>query len=319
MSEWIIPGPIHWNRFHPPDEVSPRLAGMIQNARCQDHHRIGLLGLPFDGAIPTRPGARFGPETIRQGLTRLSADDGRSDLTHLDVGDYGDVRCLSGNTVATHDRVYQAARTLCQAVELPVFLGGDHSLTFPCFRAVAERHHPLGLITFDAHHDVRTSTADEISSGTPFRRCLELGASSLKGGNLVQIGLRPFANSRAYADYCREQGVTCYTIEDVEKQGMERVARSAVDLAGRGTDGIYLSIDIDVVDAAFAPGASATAPGGLTAREILQGVAVIGTLAGLVGCDLMEVSPPLDEGGRTGHLAASLLATLLAASCPKAT
>lgn len=312
MSEFIVPGPIHWERGDPTDPAFPRFAAAVKNAVPGKTHQIGLLGLPFDGAIPSRPGARFGPEAIRQGLLRLAADDGRRALTTLDIGDYGDVTCVQGNVVATHERCYEAARVIAAAARFPVFLGGDHSLTYPCFRAVAERSHPLGLITFDAHHDVRTYTPEQISSGTPFRRCLELGEGYLRGANLVQIGLRPFANSRTYADYCRAQGMTCLTVQDVDAQGIGESARSAARIAGNGTAGVYLSIDIDVVDAAFAPGASATAPGGLTAREILTGVATVAEHASLVAVDIMEVSPPLDQGGRSSDLAALILATLLA-------
>lgn len=311
MSEHLLPGPVNWERVGRDDSV-PRLAAQIRHATLGTAHQVGLLGLPFDGAIPTRPGARFAPEAIRRSLLRLAADDGERALTQVDIGDYGDVACLSGNVAATHDRCYELARAVASAAAFPVFLGGDHSLTFPCFRAVAERARPLGLITFDAHHDVRAYSAEQISSGTPFRRCLELGADHLRGQNLVQLGLRPFSNSRAYAEYCRSMGVTCLSVRDVEGRGAVEAARAAVEIAAAGTAGIYLSVDIDVVDAAFAPGASATAPGGLTAREILCGVATVARHANLVAMDVMEVSPPLDEGDRTSHLAALLIATVLA-------
>ncbi len=311
MSEHLLPGPVNWERGGA-DASFPRLAAQIHNTTLAKSHQVGLLGLPFDGAIPTRPGARFAPEAIRRSLLRLAADDGERALAPVDIGDYGDVVCLSGNVAATHERCYELARAVASAAAFPVFLGGDHSLTFPCFRAVAERARPLGLITFDAHHDVRTYSAEQITSGTPFRRCLELGADTVRGANLVQLGLRPFSNSRAYAEYCRGQGVTCLSVRDIETRGVVEAARMAVEIAAAGTAGIYLSVDIDVVDAAFAPGASATAPGGLTAREILAGVATVARHANLVAMDVMEVSPPLDEGDRTSHLAALLIATVLA-------
>ena len=312
MSELIVPGPLDWDRFTDLDPAFPRLASRIRNAEPGTRHPMGLLGLPFDGAIPTRQGARYGPEAIRQALLRLAADDGRHALTALEIGDYGDVSCVQGNVPATHERGYEAARQIVGSTDLPVFLGGDHSLTYPCFRAVAEGTRPLGLITFDAHHDVRTYTPEHISSGTPFRRCLELGDAYLRGATVVQIGLRPFANSRTYADYCREKGITCFTVQDVEEMGIREIAARAAQIAGDGTAGVYLSIDIDAVDAAFAPGASATGPGGLTAREILAGVEAIVARVRLVAADLMEVSPPLDQGARTSNLAAMILATILA-------
>ncbi len=312
MSKWIVPGPVNWERFRLMDQTFPRLASVIQNTVPGKAHQVGLLGLPFDGAIQSRPGARLGPEAIRQGFLRLAADDGREALTTLDIGDYGDVTCLQGNVHGTHERCFDAARTVAASARFPIFLGGDHSLTYPCFRAAAERKHPLGLITFDAHHDVRMYTPEQISSGTPFRRCLELGDAYLRGANLVQIGLRPFANSRVYAEFCREQGITYWSVQDVEEKGMLEIAHSAAKIAGTSTEGVYLSIDIDVVDAAFAPGASATAPGGLTTREILTGVATLAEHVPLVAADIMEVSPPLDQGNRTSDLAALILATLLA-------
>ena len=316
MSDWVVPGPINWERFARTDPSFPRLASVVKNAKSGETHQFGLLGMPFDGAIPTRPGARHGPEAIRHDLSRLAADDGRQALAQLDLGDYGDVACIQGNVGVTHERCYEAARELARAVRFRIFLGGDHSLTFPCFRGVAELVRPLGLITFDAHHDVRHYTSDDISSGTPFRRCLELGDAYLRASNLVQVGIRPFANSREYADYCHRQGVTCLSIRDIEEKGIVEAATLAAQVAAVRTAGVYLSIDIDVVDAAFAPGASATAPGGLTSRELLTAVSTIAERTPIVAMDVMEVSPPLDESGRTAHLAALVLATVLAAQTP---
>ena len=307
----VVHGPIDWRRY--PADVEHRSFGnQISSAALDDRHDVGLLGMPSDVAIPTRPGARFGPEAIRKSLARLSADDGTRALD-LDIADYGDVSPTTGNVEQTQQRCYLVAGRVVEVAALPIFIGGDHSLTYPCFRAVAEARGPLGLITFDAHHDVRTYSSASITSGTPFRRCLELGGNALRGSNLVQIGIREFCNSRAYAQYCRREGVHWFSIDAIESHGIREVAARAVELASVGTQGVYLSLDIDVVDAAFAPGASAASSGGLSAREILAGVAVVAQEAKLVAVDLMEVSPPLDEGTRTSDLAARLIARILAA------
>lgn len=270
-----------------------------------------VVGLPYDGGIPTRPGARFGPKAIRDALAAFSAYDGERDV--VPVADLGDLALPTMNGGDAHARVEQAARELFAAGARPVFLGGDHGCTGSVIRGLAAARPglKLGLITLDAHLDVREYPDEaSLSSGTPFRRALETAV--LEGARVAMVGIRRFANSRYYLDWAREQGIHLVTADEVAATGAASAAKAALDAATRGADALYLSIDIDAADAAFAPGVSATGIGGLTAREMIDLVSTIATHPKLIGADLMEVSPPYDQDTRTARLAARLLLELLA-------
>jgi formimidoylglutamase len=195
----------------------------------------------------------------------------------------------------------------------PIFLGGDHGCTGSVIRglAAARPKLKLGLVTIDAHLDVR-EYADEssLSSGTPFRRALE--TQILDGERVSMIGIRPFANSRYYLDWAAAQRIRVSTAEELSTPGAAECAHQALDAVADGMDALYLSVDMDAVDAAFAPGVSASGIGGITAREMIELVATIATHPKLIGADLMELSPPYDQDARTARLAARLLLELLA-------
>ena len=293
----------------PPD---PRASSLLQpSTAAPGRGETVVLGLPYDGGIPTRPGARFGPRAIRDALSAFGAYDGERDVAP--VADLGDLALPTMNGADAHARVEQAARGLFATGARPIFLGGDHGCTGSLIRGLAAARPglKLGLITLDAHLDVR-EYADEasLSSGTPFRRALETGV--LEGSRVAMVGVRRFANSRYYLDWAREQGIHLVTADEVAANGAADAAKAALDAATRGADAIYLSIDIDAADAAFAPGVSATGIGGLTAREMIEFVSTIATHPKLIGADLMEVSPPYDHDARTARLAARLLLELLA-------
>ncbi len=293
----------------PPD---PRASSLLRPSTSRPGEgETVIVGLPYDGGIPTRPGARFGPKAIRDALAAFGAYDGERDLAA--VADLGDVALPPMNGAGAHARIEQAAREVFAARARPIFLGGDHGCTGSVIRGLAAARPglKLALITIDAHLDVR-EYADEasLSSGTPFRRALE--TEVLEGPRVAMVGIRRFANSRYYLDWAREQGIHLLTADEVAASGAVRAAKSALDAAARDADALYLSIDIDAADAAFAPGVSATGVGGLTTREMIDVVSTIATHPKLIGADLMELSPPYDHDARTAKLAARLLLELLA-------
>jgi formimidoylglutamase len=274
--------------------------------------RTVVVGMPYDGGIPSRPGARFGPRAIRDALAAFGTFDGERDLAP--VADLGDVALPTMNGAEAHERIERAAREVFAAGARPLFLGGDHGVTGSLLRglAAARPGTRLALVTLDAHLDVREyGDAGSLSSGTPFRRALETGV--LAGERVAMIGLRRFANSRYYLDWAREQGIHLFTVDDVAERGAISVARDALELAAGDADALYLSVDMDAADAAYAPGVSAAGIGGLTAREMTDLVGAIGLDSRLAGADLMETSPPYDVDSRTAKLAARLLLELLAA------
>jgi formimidoylglutamase len=271
-----------------------------------------VLGFPYDGGIPSRPGARFGPRAIRDALASFGTYDGERHVPpalHL-----GDVALPSMNGADAHAAIEAASRQVFAAGARPVFLGGDHGITGSIIRGLAAARPEIGLavVNVDAHLDVREYDDEaHLSSGTPFRRAME--TPIVAGAHVAMIGIRRFANSQYYIDFAAAQGVHLSTVEDVGTHGAVTVSRAALYRATTGADALYLSIDMDAADAAFAPGVSAPGTGGLSAREMIDVVRTIAADPRLVAADIMETSPPYDPDGRTARLAARLLLEILAA------
>jgi formiminoglutamase len=274
--------------------------------------RTVVLGFPYDGGIPSRPGARFGPRAIRDALASFGTYDGEREVDR--VLDLGDVALPTMNGADAHARIEDAARRLFAAGARPIFLGGDHGITGSIIRglAAARPDIALAIVNVDAHLDVREYEDEaHLSSGTPFRRAME--TSIVDGAHVAMIGIRRFANSQYYIDFAAGEGVHLSTVEDVGTHGAVTVSRAALDRATAGADALYLSIDMDAADAAFAPGVSAPGTGGLSAREMIDVVRTVAADPRLVAADIMETSPTYDPDGRTARLAARLFLEILAA------
>jgi formimidoylglutamase len=296
------------------DPRDPRAAALLLPGSAPPEHGPCLVGLPYDGGIPSRPGARFGPRALREALAAFGAQDGDRDLPS--VTDLGDLDLPSMNGAVAHRRIEAAARRAFAAGGLPIFIGGDHGCTGSLVRglAAARPELRLALVSVDAHLDVREYEDDSLlSSGTPFRRAIE--TPILSGARVGMIGLRRFANSRHYLGWAAEQGIHTVPVETVAEVGARAVATQVLERVAADADALYLSIDLDAADAAVAPGVSAPGVGGLTAREMIELVGALGSDPRLVGADIMELSPPHDQDGRTARLAARLFLELLAVSC----
>jgi formimidoylglutamase len=297
----------------PPDPRAPSLLRAASGGL-----RAGetvIVGLPYDGGIPTRPGARFGPRAIREALAAFGTWDGERDAAP--ATDLGDLALPTTDGREAHRRIEEAARTVFAAGARPIFLGGDHGCTGSVIRGLAAARPGLrlGLITIDAHLDVR-EYADEasLSSGTPFRRALE--TEILDGARVAMVGIRRFANSRHYLDWAAAQRIRLIAVDALSRDGAASAAAAAIETATRDADALYLSVDMDAVDAAYAPGVSASGIGGITAREMIELVTIIAGHPKLIGADVMELSPPYDQDARTAKLAARLLLELLAGRAP---
>lgn len=271
---------------------------------------IGLFGVPFDGAVIGRPGARAGPDAIRSELARLKPWTLHRGEWSRTLHDWGNVRVPHADVKAVHEVVESAAIVVRDAGHFPVALGGDHSLTFPLVKALEGRYHKLGVINLDAHLDVRDVHAGALNSGQSFGRLLDLGL--VPGANLVEVGIRDFANASRYADKARKAGATILGAREWREQGLAVIER-AVEIASDGVDGVYLSVDVDVLDQAHAPGVSAPTPGGVDTNELYGAIRCIASRANLLGADFVEVAPSLDRDGVTSRAAAYAVAHLLAA------
>lgn len=275
---------------------------------------IALFGVPYDGAVTGRKGAREGPDAIREQMARLKPWTLRGGEARLKVHDWGNVRLdQAGPVQSAHEATVAAARAVLDAGAFPIALGGDHSLTYPL--VIAHQSHAgrrrLGVINLDAHLDVRDVHDGVLNSGQSFGRLLESGF--VPGTNLVEVGLRDFANATYYAEKARKAGATLIGADEWMDQGLAVIDR-AIEIASRGTDGVYLSVDMDVLDQAHAPGVSAPTPGGVDTATLYAAIRRIAQRAPLVGVDFMEVAPSLDRDALTTRATAYAVSTLLQAS-----
>lgn len=272
-------------------ETSPgRFAATIARELAQAGEcPVALLGLPDDTGVRLndgRPGAAEGPAAFRAALARYGAAEPiEAPLPRVfDAGDIIPADTLDG----THERVAAATAALFAQGLLPVAIGGGHDLTWPFVRGVAEARGPLTGVYFDAHLDVR----EVPGSGMAFRRLLETGHARA----LTVHGLLPLANAHAHADWFATHGGTIATDSFVKLP------------AG---DALFASFDLDVLDAAHAPGVSAPNPAGWTTLEAERWVRAVGADARVHCFDLMELNPCFDVDGRTARVAAHLFLTFL--------
>ncbi len=271
---------------------------------------VVVVGAPFDGGTSHRPGTRFGPRAIRQACylahdgSRPSLALGVDPLRELRVYDAGDVEMPPGDAVRALDALAAAVAAVARSGAIPVVLGGDHSVTFADVTGVA-RHHGAGRVSvlhFDAHADTGDIEFGSLyGHGQPMRRLIESGAA--RGDRFVQIGLRGYWPGPETLDWMAAQGMRSYEMTEIGARGLSDCLTEACALAVDGCDGVFLSVDIDVCDPAFAPGTGTPEPGGLSAREVLDAVRWICYQLPVVGLDVVEVSPPYDAAEITALLA----------------
>jgi guanidinobutyrase len=222
------------------------------------------------------------------------------------IADFGDLPVNPLSIEDTFLRIERGMAPLLQAGVRGVCVGGDHSISLPILRAVATKHGPVSLIQFDAHNDLWDEYfGSKYSHGTPFRRAFEEGL--LLDGGVLQIGLRGQVYGEDDFDFARAHKVRMVTAEEFHKKGLATVQRHLRALRGNP---VYVTLDIDAVDPAYAPGTGTPQVGGLTSIQILELVRALNGL-NIIGCDLVEVSPPYDTGEITSLLAANLLYELL--------
>lgn len=269
-----------------------------------------FVGIPMDIGTSNRSGTRHGPRSIRaeSALIRpYNMATRTGPFESLQVADIGDVAINTYSLEKSIDIIADSYREILSHDVIPLTLGGDHTLTLPILRAMAEKHGPVGLIHVDAHADVNdTMFGERIAHGTPFRRAVEEGL--LDCNHVVQIGQRGTGYSREEFDWAREQGFRVVEAGDCWHTSLVPLMEEVREQMGDRP--VYLSFDIDGLDPAFAPGTGTPEIGGLT---IYQGLEIVRGTAGLnlVGCDLVEVSPPYDVNGNTALIGANLLFEML--------
>ncbi|MEK6262253.1 MAG: agmatinase [Planctomycetota bacterium] len=267
---------------------------------------VAILGVPYDGSVSYRSGTRFGPRAIReQSLLLWGYNNAQqvAPLTSLKIVDLGDVDVVPPDIRATHQQIELAANRVLTAGSKLLSLGGDHSISLPLLRAHAKRHGPVAVLHFDAHPDTWDSEypGQPYSHGTPFKRAIEEGL--IDTAAYVQLGIRgPTAGPQDYAD-ALALGARMITLDEFRRRSLDDVLQEVrTQVGSRPT---YVTLDIDVVDPAFAPGTGTPEVGGLTSYEMLQLTRGLRGL-NLIGFDLVEVSPPYDHSNITAILAANL-------------
>ncbi len=279
---------------------------------------VAVLGAPFDDGTSNRPGARFGPRAIR-----AADDSGRYGRPHMTLGldplevltvvDYGDVEAVPADLARSHEQFERHLREILAAGALPLVLGGDHSLSLPTMRVLAERHRSDGyaVLHLDTHADTaETLYGVRLSHGTPFRVAVEEGAAL--GSNIVQLGLRGTWPDPEDFDWMAGQGFRWHTMDSIVERGLTAVVREALEQVGSAAPRTYLTVDIDVLDPAFAPGTGTPEPGGLTSRELQWTVREAARALELCAADVVEVSPPFDHADITALAAERVALEILA-------
>jgi guanidinobutyrase len=271
---------------------------------------VAVVGVPFDIGTSNRPGARFGPRSIRAESVLLRPYNMATRAAPFDslrIGDVGDVATNPYNLADSVERIGAYYADLLAHDVVPVSIGGDHTVVLPILRAVAAKHGPVGLVHIDAHTDINdTMFGERIAHGTPFRRAVEEGL--LAGERVVQIGVRGTGYAADDFDWSRQQGFRVVQVEECWHRSLEPLMAEVRDQLGQGP--VYVSFDIDGLDPSVAPGTGTPEIGGLTGIQALE---IIRGCRGLdvVGCDLVEVAPAYDTSGNTSLLAANLLYEML--------
>jgi agmatinase len=270
---------------------------------------VAIVGAPMDDMVSNRPGTRFGPREIR-----IATDGGGPpEAWHMDLGidpfaelaivDHADASVVPGDGSASHVAIRAAVERILDAGAVPVVLGGDHSIAYPDIAAVAARREPgsVAVVQFDTHADTATDLwGVKHSHGCPFRHLVDEGI--VAGDRLVQIGLRGYWPGPDEFGWMRTAGVRWHRIEEVVEQGIDAVIDTVLEeVAGAGH--LFLSVDVDVLDPAFAPGTGTPEPGGMSTRELLRAVRKLTCARGLVGIEVVEVAPPYDHSGITAMAA----------------
>jgi agmatinase len=301
----------------------PHFAGIntfMKAPYLEDVNRVGefdvaIVGVPHDSGTTYRPGTRFGP----QGIRRISAlytpynyemgVDLREQITLCDVGD---IFTIPANNEKSFDQISKGIAHVFASGAFPIILGGDHSIGFPTVRGVC-RHlgdKKIGIIHFDRHVDTQETDLDERMHTCPWFHATNMANAPAK--NLVQLGIGGWQVPREGVKVCRERGTNVLTVTDITEMGLEAAAQFAIERATDGTDCVYISFDIDCIDAGFVPGTGWPEPGGLLPREALKLLELIVRNVPVCGLEVVEVSPPYDISDMTSLMATRVICDTMA-------
>jgi len=277
--------------------------------------KAAVFGIPFDGTTTSRVGSSLGPRAVRHASCYYDSyhhDYGVYIAEKLKLCDCGDSYIEVGDVNKTMQFGADLAATILKAGAMPVIIGGEHTVSLAGAKAINQVFEgKYGLIHFDCHLDADPDTNRCVYHGSQVAAISRLG--SFASENMALIGMRGTLNAKEYWDFVENEGMTCFPMRNIIEIGVQSVVDQALAVATNGTDGFYLSIDMDVLEAAFVPGAEAFTPFGLTVRELWSMLPKIGSNENLIAFDVVEVSPRIDNSELTAMTAAGIIVELLAA------
>lgn len=295
-------GPASFASLPAPDEVSDV--------------EVGIVGVPYDSGVSFRPGTRFGPAHIRSAsklLRPYNPEAGTWPFQSQQIADFGDIGVNPYNIEEAITSIEHGMRHVLERSKRLLVLGGDHSIALPTLRALHAVHGPIAVIHFDAHLDTwDTYFNTPVLHGTPFRRASEEGLLDQEA--CLHIGTRGGLYAPGDMDDDRALGFATIRCEEIELAGLHGAIEKLKARVGQRP--VYVSVDIDVLDPAFAPGTGTPESGGLTSRELLTMLRATNSL-NVVGADIVEVSPNYDHADITGIAAAHVGYEILSATAPR--
>jgi formiminoglutamase len=275
---------------------------------------IGIIGIPFDKAVSLgggREGSRFAPDAVRKVLKKYGTTfniEHKIDISDLKITDIGNV-AVTEDIAQTHERISTVLDSLLAKRILPIVIGGGHDLSIGTIRALSRFHsRDIGGINIDAHFDVREIIDNRITSGTPFRKLLDI--ELLKGENFVEMGAHDNLNSRTYYDFLMSKRVSIFTLSEAVA-GIPMMMERALEIAGSNTESVFVSIDIDSVAQCFAPGSSSPDARGFNPDQIRELAFLAGASKRVGLLEIVEINPRFDVDDRTAILGASIIISFL--------
>jgi len=266
---------------------------------------VAIIGIPFDGMTFGRTGARYAPKYIREYMYNLNTYSYTLDfdLSVLNIFDFGDIEVSNSNPDFSFKNIYNASLEIFKRAKLSVFLGGDHSITYPIFLSLTNYlDRSLALVVFDAHHDVREVKENYATSGFVIRKIINEAKHKPK---IFQIGMRDFYNSKKYIDYVKSNGIEIYNVEEIREKGLKEISKEIKEKISDFP--LYISIDLDVVDSCFIEGVNSLVINGLYPYELIFLAKELSKNKNLKGIDFVEVAPIYEHNNNTAGLASIII------------
>jgi agmatinase len=290
-------------------------APYLEDVKKVGEYDVAIVGVPHDSGTTYRPGTRFGPQGIRKIsalYTPYNFELGVDLREQIKLCDVGDIFTIPANNEKSFDQISKGIAHIFKSGAFPIVLGGDHSIGFPTVRGVC-RHlgdKKIGIIHFDRHVDTQETDLDERMHTCPWFHATNMKNAPAK--NLVQLGIGGWQVPRQGVKVCRERATNILTVTDITEMGLDVAADFAIAKATDGTDCVWISFDIDCIDAGFVPGTGWPEPGGLLPREALYLLKKIVQNTTVCGIEIVEVSPPYDVSDMTALMATRVICDTMA-------